>query len=208
MKITKYVHSCLFIEEQGKHFLIDPGVYSVEEGAISINTIENLDYLIITHEHLDHMHVPLIKELIVKFPSVKVVSNSSVAEILGKEGISVETQGDQFVLLQEVPHEEIFMGKAPKNVMVTITGKLAHPGDSHHFETSVPILALPVQASWGSTIAAVRLAEKLKPHVVLPIHDWHWSDKGRQWFYEHLETHFQKIGIKFIALSKGETTIV
>ena len=205
MKITKYGHSCLFVEEGGKSFLIDPGNYVVEDGSLSENDIETLDYLLITHEHLDHMDTPFIKKLTKKFPNAIVLSNTSVADILGKEGISVQTKANELVSLEEVPHEEIFMGPAPKNIMLTIAGKLSHPGDSHHFKTSSPILALPIQGSWGSTTNAVHLAAKLMPKVIIPIHDWHWHDKARQWAYGHLETYFKKIEIDFIGLQTGET---
>jgi len=212
MRITKFVHSCLLIEESGRKILIDPGNYS--EGVLDINSIDSLDYLLITHEHQDHMSLPLIKQLLAKFPDVKVISNQSVAEILGKEGISVtrprrsdaqDLRGldDKFIQMEEVPHEKIFMGPSPANTLFKVAGKLTHPGDSHHFTSTTQILALPVQASWGSTTDAVNLAVKLKPKVIIPIHDWHWSDEAGKVMYQRLTEYFEKVGIKFIGLQTG-----
>lgn len=150
------------------------------------------------------MDLSLIKEVIANFPSVKVMSNNSVAKILSQEGIIAITESDEMVKLESVPHEKVFGSNPPENVMFTIAGKMAHPGDSHHFQTKASVLALPVQAPWGSLVEAVNLAESLKPQVILPIHDWHWNNKARIMFYKRLEDYFAKSGIRFISLQTGE----
>lgn len=203
MKISKHVHSCLLVEDEGKTFLFDPGNYTYEENALNIGSINSLDYLLITHEHPDHFYLPLVKEIVNKFPQIKIFSNSSVVEILAKERIVASSKGDNIVSIEEVLHEKIFSGNPPKNVLITINKKLADPGDSHHFQTSSPILALPVQAPWGSTTQAVEIAKNLKPQIIIPIHDWHWSEKARQAMYKRLEEYFKGIGTKFIGLETG-----
>jgi len=205
MKITKFIHSCLLIEDN-KNILIDPGVYSTE--ALDVDALPKLDYLLLTHEHADHMDPTLVKEIVQKFSQVKVVSNPSVAELLKKEGINVETSGDSDISLEEVLHEPIFGGQVPANTLFKVLGKLTHPGDSHHFSLSTPFLAVPIQAPWGSTVEAVKLVEKLKPEVIIPIHDWHWRDEAREGMYKRLEEYFGKAGIKFIGLETGKTVEV
>ena len=203
MQITKFVHSCLLIEEDSKKILIDPGNYSEE--SLGVNSLNGLDYLLITHEHPDHMYLPLIKKTLEKSPEVKIISNPSVAGILGNEGIKASTDGDKFIKLEEVPHEKIWMGKPVQNVKFIVTGKLTHPGDSHTFTQTTEILALPIQAPWGSTTAAVELAEKLKPKIIIPIHDWHWKDEARENMYKRLAEHFAALSIKFTGLEDGVT---
>lgn len=205
MKVTKFVHSCLLIEqEEDKKVLIDPGNYSVEEGAITVNMLNKLDYLLITHEHPDHMYLPFIKELVGKFPNLPIISNSSVVEILEKEGIKATIKPPDFAMIEEVIHERVWGVEPPKNIMLKLFGKLTHPGDSHHFTTDTDILALPVQAPWGSTTAAVELAENLKPKIIIPIHDWHWNDTAREAMHKRLEDYFSKQGIRFIGIKTGE----
>lgn len=63
MKISKHVHSCLLIEENNTTILIDPCNYTYEEKALDINSLGKLDYLLIAHEHQDHLHIPFIKEI-------------------------------------------------------------------------------------------------------------------------------------------------
>src|SRR3990167_1958183 len=88
MKISKYIHSCLLVEDEGKTILIDPGNYTFEEKGLDIGKLEKLDFLLITHEHPDHMHMPLIKEILEKFPQAQIISNNSVKKILEERGIN------------------------------------------------------------------------------------------------------------------------
>ena len=205
MKISKHVHSCLLVEEEGERFLIDPGNYTFEENALDLNVIESLDYLLITHEHPDHMHISGIIEVVKKFPDIKVISNTSVAKILSEQGIKVKSSGDELVSLVEVPHEKVFgPNQPPQNVLITVAGKLTHPGDSLHFNLNTPILAMPIQAPWCSTTEAVEKALELRPKVIIPIHDWHWNEKARENMYKRLTDFFAGQGIEFKGLKTGE----
>ena len=201
MKISKHVHSCLLIKDQGITIIIDPGNYSYEEKALDMDGIEKLDYILITHEHPDHMHAPFIKELLGRFPDAKIITNSSAKTLLETEGISASTQGNEIVISSPTPHEKVFGIEPPENVQFSVFGKLTHPGDSLSFRLETPVLALPVQAPWGSLTAAVDYAVSLKPEVIIPIHDWHWNEKARKAFYIRLEKYFAAQGIKFAPLT-------
>lgn len=204
MKITKFVHSCLLVEEKDTVILIDPGNYTFEEKALDISKIAKLDYLLVTHEHQDHMHIPFIKQIVQKFPTVNIISANSVANILKKGNISVQTTRNEFISIEQVPHEKLMDSEPPENVLFKIFNKLTHPGDSLHFKLSTPILALPIQAPWGSMIDAISLAVSLKPEIVIPIHDWHWKDQARKNFYKRIGEHFKKLGIEFKGVETGE----
>ena len=204
MKISKYVHSCLLIEEQGKTILIDPGNYTAEEEALSANWLEKLDFILITHEHEDHMYIPLIQELVNKFPEVRLISNASVAAILEKEGLAVSTEGNDFIRMQDVSHEKLLGRAVPQNTLFHLFGKLTHPGDSLQFDSTKEILALPIQAPWGSMVQAIEKAAELKPKVVIPIHDWHWSEKARKRLYGMASDYLRGKGIDFKGLDTVE----
>jgi len=208
MKITKFVHSCLLVEDSpaggGKRVLIDPGIYSYQARALNLDSLGSLAYLLITHEHADHFHLPFVKEIVAKFPDVKIVTDASVVEILNKAGVSATSNNDDVVKNRPASHEPIFGGPAPTNALFEVFGSLTHPGDSFHFELLTPLLALPVQAPWGSTTEAVNLALKLKPKVIVPIHDWHWNEEGRKSMYSRLESFFAENGISFKPLETGQ----
>ncbi len=204
MKISKHLHSCLLIEEQNKTFLIDPGIFTYQEKALDIAKLTKLDYILITHEHPDHMYMPLLEELLKKFPNVKFVTNNDIVEKLAKENITATYEPDSFVSLTNVPHENLWDSEPPANVMFTVFNKIAIPGDSIHFETKAPILALPIVAPWGSTTDAVNLALKLSPKVIIPIHDWLYKDTVRKSMYIRLKEFFKTKGIDFKIPETGE----
>lgn len=204
MKISKYLHSCLLVEDQKKTFLFDPGVFTFQEKVLAVNSLSKLDYILITHEHPDHVYLPFVHDLVTKFPDVKIVTNQSIVNILHNENIKATDVGDNIVQLENAPHEMLWDSKPPENTLITLSGRLAHPGDSLHFKTSVEILALPIVAPWGSTTDAVNLALKLKPKVVIPIHDWMYKDIVRQMMYQRFNDFFKSKGITFKGLETGE----
>lgn len=204
MKITKYLHSCLLIEDKEKTVLIDPGVDTYETKSLTSDQLTTLDYILITHEHPDHCHPIFIQELVKKFPQVKIMTNSSVVTLLQTSQINATTTGDEHVKITAVPHERIFDKEAPANVMFEVFGRLAHPGDSITFTTDKEILALPlIGPSWMIT-QAVEKAVALKPKIILPIHDYHWRDQYRIGYYQRLEAFFKPLGSEFQSLETGK----
>lgn len=204
MKISKHIHSCILIEENGKKVLIDPGNYSVEDKGINIDDIKTLDYLLITHEHMDHMYVPFIKEVLYKFPDLKFISNVAVKNKLSLEGIKVDLEGDNLVEIVDAPHEHVFGAPQFQNSLFNAFNTLTHPGDNLSFTKTCRILALPVQAPWGSLTQAVEKAVEVKPEYIIPIHDWHWSTEARNSLYARLVDYFAKFRIKFFPVQTGE----
>ena len=205
MKISKHIHSCLLVEDQGKTILVDPGNYSYEAKALDITSLNHIDAIVITHEHPDHMYIPWIKEILEKFPHTPLFTTESAKKLLEQEGIpNVSMKGNEFIELTPVPHERIWMGSPAENVKATLFEKVTTPGDSHSFDATTEVLALPVQAPWGSTTAAVELALRLQPKAIIPIHDWHWRDEARKAFYARLVDYFAQYHIDFKAVETGE----
>jgi L-ascorbate metabolism protein UlaG (beta-lactamase superfamily) len=204
MKISKHLHSCLLIENLGTTVLIDPGIFTYNEKALDIASLQNLHYILITHEHPDHMHIPFIQELLAKFPDVKIITNPSAANVLERQNITSLTEGNEIVTIHEAPHEKLWDVDVPQNMVVNVFNRLTHPGDSLHLTTTNDILCLPIQAPWGSTTAAVEKALELKPKIIIPIHDWMWKDDFRTTMYQRLTQFFAKHEIDFKSLETGQ----
>lgn len=204
MKISKHLHSCLLIEENEKTILIDPGSFTYQEKALDISKINQLDNIVITHEHADHFHFPFIQELLQKFPTVQIITNPSVSELLKEKNIPSSINSTNDLQNFEVKHEKIWMGEAPQNYQFDVFNKLTHPGDSLSFASTKEILALPITAPWGSTTWAVETALKLQPKIIIPIHDWHWKDEVRLSMYSGLQKFFEEKGIRFIPLETNQ----
>lgn len=208
MKISKHIHSCLLVEDGWKTILIDPGNYTFEEDGLDVKKLDKLDMILITHEHLDHVYPPLIKKILEKFPEIKIYSNGAVKNVLAKDGIKTETMGDEIFSVVSAPHELLLGGRTVENTLFNIFGKLTHPGDSLKFEKTLDVLALPIQAPWGSFVSSVEKAVLLKPKIVIPIHDWHWKDAARRKMYDQAKNYLAEKGIEFCGLEVGEELIV
>ena len=205
MKISKHIHSCLLVEEQGKAVLIDPGSYTLQETALNIEDLKQLDAVLITHEHADHVSLELLRRIMEKFPDIAILTNKQVAAKLAREHIEVfKKEEPSFIKKQNAPHEKI-LGAIPENTLFHVFGKLTHPGDSFQFAKTKEILALPIQAPWGSMVQAVEKAVEIKPKLVIPIHDWHLRDEARKHFYDAAENYLRNRGIEFRGLEVGET---
>jgi len=205
MKITKFVHSCLLVEMPApfnRTALFDPGMMSEE--ALNIDELLYLDDIIISHEHGDHVSLKLVKQLVAKFPDVRITSTAPVVKQLAEAGIVATNRPSDGIVFFDAPHENVEpLWPQPEAIGVHYLDRLTHPGDSHSFSETKAVLALPVTAPWGSMIAAFNLAIKLRPKYIVPIHDWHWRDLARTQSYESLEQAFAKAGITFLKLEDG-----
>jgi L-ascorbate metabolism protein UlaG (beta-lactamase superfamily) len=213
MKVTKFVHACLLVEMPepvNRTALFDPGIMSEE--ALDVDALEYLDDIVITHIHNDHVSVKLMKQLVEKFPEVRITSTPEVLEMLQKEGIPaahMNTEPPEGMEFFESPHESVQpMFESPQEIGVHYLDLLSHPGDSHSFHETKAVLALPITAPWGSMVKAVNLALELKPKFILPIHDWHWRDEARGQTYNRLDGIFKQYGITFVKLKNGEPVVI
>lgn len=210
MKITKLVHSCLLVEMPepvNRTALFDPGTMST----VDVDGLQYLDDIVITHGHSDHFDIGLVKRLVAKFPNVHVTAPDEVVAKLNTESVPATSAASEGIVLFDSPHEVIrplMNSEPPQEIGVHYLDKLSHPGDSHSFHESKGVLALPVQAPWGSTVNAVSLALELKPKYIVPIHDWHWRDEARESLYGGMEQLFATQGITFIKAVNGESFVL
>lgn len=176
MKIKKLGHCCLVIEIDGKRIMTDPGSYSTLQDAE-----KNIDIIIITHEHQDHLHVDSLKIILENNPNAKIITNTAVGIILSETGISFEkVEEGQSAVYDGISfegygekHEEIYgdFGQV-QNTGYLISDKLFYPGDAFtNPHKKVDILALPVAGPWMKIKTAINYALELKPRVCFPVHD-------------------------------------
>lgn len=208
MKITKYLHSCLLIEEKDTVILIDPGNFTYNAKVFPLQEIIKIDYVLITHEHPDHCYPPFISELVAKFPDLKVIGNDSVVKFLKENNIVATTNLPEFITAQPVPHEDVVVAVPPENTQYTLFSKFTDPGDSHHVRETANIFALPMQAPWGSFADALKLAEELNPKYVIPVHDWHWKDEVRKGMYQRSIEYLSQSDIQLKPLEVGESVTI
>jgi hypothetical protein len=125
--------------------------------------------------------------------------------------IPATSAASEGIVFFDSPHEVVrplLASEPPQEIGVHYLDRLSHPGDSHSFHETKEILALPVQAPWGSTVRAVQLALDLKPKYIIPIHDWHWRDEARESLYVGMEQFFAGNNITFIRAVNGEPFVL
>lgn len=177
MKITKLGHCALVLEDKGIKILTDPGNFTIE----AQEKVTNIDVILITHEHADHMHIDSVKALVKTNPGATVVSNASVAKILGESGIPCTIVGDgQSTQVKEVSiegfgkdHAEIYgqMGLV-ENTAYLVDGRFYFPGDNFHDpKKKVEILALPIAGPWMRISMAIDFAKQMQAKKAFGVHD-------------------------------------
>lgn len=208
MKITKFGHSCLLVEEGGAKILLDPGAYSTAQ-----NYVKNLDAILITHEHGDHLDLNSLEIILNNNPTAKIYTNSGVGKILKEKGIKFELLEDgQKTNIKNVLVEGFGKLHAPAfkmmdniiNVGYLIANRLFCPGDGLIFPNKpVEILALAVVSPMVSAVQAVEYAIKLGAKTCFPAHDAALKITGG--FYKVPEAELTKAGIKWVVIKEGET---
>ncbi|OGI57117.1 hypothetical protein A3B85_03235 [Candidatus Nomurabacteria bacterium RIFCSPHIGHO2_02_FULL_37_13] len=178
MKIKKLGHCCLIIKVNSKRVMTDPGSYTISEQEIE----KNIDLILITHEHSDHLHVDSLKNILVNNPNAIVVTNSAVGKIIAEAGIKYKKLEDGqsgefagvFLEAHGDKHAEIYeeFGQV-QNTGYFIGQDLFYPGDAFtNPNKKVEVLALPVLAPWLKIKESINYAILLKPHICFPVHDW------------------------------------
>lgn len=176
MKIKKLGHCCLVIETNSKRIMTDPGSYTIDEQVKE----KNIDLILITHEHQDHIHIESLKKVMINNPEVVVITNNGVGKLLDEAGIKyevLENSSKEFLGIEieacDCKHEEIYESfKHVQNSGYFIDKRLFYPGDSFQKPLkSVEILALPVAGPWARVKDSINYAIDIKPKVCFPVHD-------------------------------------
>lgn len=211
MTITKYGHCCLLIEIKGKRILTDPGAFSR-----GFDEVRNLDIVLITHEHGDHMHSASLLEVLKHNPEALVVTNASVGKLLTELNIEYTVlEHEQSDTVAEVPlkayegeHVEIVgdFGLV-QNTGFLVDGAFFYPGDAYTVpEEKVKLLALPVAGPWCKISEAIAYALAVTPQIAVPVHDAVLSEAGKKVTYPHFERELGARNITFKPLTHSEST--
>ena len=207
MKLTKIGHSCLLVEEDGVRILIDPGGYTTGQ-----NELKNLDVILITQEHPDHLNMDSVKLLLKNNPNARIFTNKGTSRMLSKETITHEfLEHKQNITIRGVliegfgeKHADIYPA-VPQvdNTGYFIANRLFHPGDAFvRPGKPVEILALPVAAPWLTIGEALDYAKEIHPKICFPIHDGMLKFLGPVHMLP--EKVLAPLGIQFIVPEEGE----
>lgn len=215
MKIYKYIHSCVLLEEQGRGLLFDPGKFSFMDGHVKPEKFVDLDAVVITHIHGDHLDMEALKIIMGNNPQAVILTNTEIGEALQKAGMIATVlengtmkAGVFTVEALPAPHERTILADTfPAHATYRVNGRVLHPGDSFAFEIMAPwvgteVLLFPVAAPWMNELQAYTFAKAMKPAITLPIHDGFLKDFFREARYQNYTNFLEKENITFISLTE------
>ncbi|MDV6011196.1 MBL fold metallo-hydrolase [Haloechinothrix sp. LS1_15] len=177
MRIVHYRHACVLVETASARILIDPGAFSA-----GYEQERNLDAVLITHQHYDHIDADSLPSLLEANPGARLITDPGTKDTVAKLGLTSETAnpGDRLQIAgstvavtggqHAVIHPDI---PGITNVGYLVDGgAFYHPGDAFHVPSeSVDVLGLPTAAPWLKAAEAVDFLRAVAPRIAVPIHE-------------------------------------
>lgn len=211
MKITKHEHSCLAVDVAGSTLVIDPGSFSGR-----LVDLENLQAVVLTHEHADHWTPEHVSDLHQRFPDAPIYGPAGVAAAVAAseagDVVEVVAPGD----VREVgalrlqffggTHAQIHRS-LPRvdNVGVLVNETLFHPGDSLQAPgVPVEVLAAPAGAPWLKIGETMDFVVEVAPKQAIAIHEAVLSEAGLRISEARITDAVESVGGRYVQLRAGD----
>lgn len=202
--VRRLTHSCVVVSGDDGTVIIDPDSFTWGSEIIDLDSIGDIQRVLITHEHHDHVHPDFVKWVRDRGTDVTIHANSAVAGLLAPDDIEVIDANPAGVTSEDLLHGELPNGMRPPNRAFTYAGVTA-PGDSFELTSCGDVLVLPLIVPWGRSRDAVLMAERLRPKVVIPAHDFYLSEGGREFMGGFIGGLLIQDGMEFVPLKYGES---
>ena len=173
--------------------LFDPGAFSH-----GFEGITELDAIVITHQHPDHVDLDRLPALVEANPGAALYADPQTAaqlggswqavrpgDVLAVGGLRLEGAGGRHAVIH--PDIPVIDNTAYLVGTDDEPAQFMHPGDSLFVpEVAVDVLAIPATAPWMKISETVDYLRAVKPRFAFPIHQEIISDTGRGVYYARL----------------------
>lgn len=211
MRLTKYTHACVRLDDGDRALVIDPGTFSEATAAL-----DGADAVLVTHEHFDHLDVEALLAAARTNSDLRVWAPSPVVQSLGELGgraIAVEP-GESFdaagfgVRAFGGKHAVIHpaLGTPCANVGFLVDDAIYHPGDSFFVPPArVETLLVPLHAPWSKLSEVIDFVVSVRAPRAFQIHDAMLSEPGAKNSVGHVTRFAESHGSRFTFLSPAES---
>lgn len=210
MKLTKYKHACFAIESDDEILVVDPGNLTLD-----LPEFEHVTAIVITHEHPDHFHPEIIRQLVAAHPNLMIVGHDSIMQQINELPTISVIAGDKITVgafnleFAGGTHAAIHPNIPPiLNLGVCINSSVYYPGDSFTLPPhDIDTLALPAAAPWMKTAEAMDYLRQVAPKRTIPTHDAVLSDAGRSFVDNWLSQVARDIDCEYTRLD-GQSIVL
>jgi L-ascorbate metabolism protein UlaG (beta-lactamase superfamily) len=209
MRLTKFEHAALLLEQSGKKLFVDPGSFTTP-----ITDAVNAVAVVITHEHPDHWTPEQLRRILEMSPDAVIYGPEGVVNAASDFAVTRVDPGD---IVEVGPYTLRFFGgehavihssiPVIDNVGVLINDVLYYPGDSFAVPEGVEVdlLAVPAGAPWMKIAESMDYVLALKPRRAFSTHEMVLSVAGKAMSNDRIGWATAEGGGEFYALQPGDS---
>ncbi|MFJ3488607.1 MBL fold metallo-hydrolase [Leifsonia aquatica] len=209
MRLTKFEHAALLLEDSGRKLFVDPGSFTTP-----LTDTANTVAVVITHEHADHWTPEQLKRVLDMNPDAKIFAPEGVARAAANFDVTVvhagdTVQADPFTLQFFGGTHAVIHSSIPTvdNLGVLINDQLYYAGDSFTIPEGieVDVLAAPAGAPWMKVAEVIDYVLAVKPKRSFPTHEMVLSRAGKDMSNARIAWATEQNGGEHFPLEPGDT---